>query len=111
MEEQGLVMAHSKRVCEYGYTHSQCRCPSKDKAVIKITCDVPGHHSPDSLLNKVIDPEPVNKPWPEIIDDFLDSPEPLLDTIDRVLVGRLWWMKESERRIVALELERAINQR
>lgn len=32
---------HYVSVCEYGTRHSQCRCPSKDKAVKRIECPSP----------------------------------------------------------------------
>lgn len=39
-------MAHFINMCEYGYVHGQCRCPSKDKHVNKVKCTTPSHVGP-----------------------------------------------------------------
>jgi len=39
-------MTHFKQVCEYGATHSQCRCASPNKEVRQIKCTMPDYHSP-----------------------------------------------------------------
>lgn len=39
-------MSHYREVCEYGMTHGQCRCPSKDKEVREIRCSAPTQHAP-----------------------------------------------------------------
>ena len=36
-------MAHHKDVCEYGYTHSQCRCASPTKLHRTVVCDIATH--------------------------------------------------------------------
>ena len=34
---------HFVQICVHGYVHAQCRCPSKDKHVIKTGCTDPEH--------------------------------------------------------------------
>ena len=36
-------MSHFKMICQYGFIHSQCRCPNPHKTVREIQCDIPGH--------------------------------------------------------------------
>lgn len=43
---------HFVNKCQYGYTHGQCRCPSKDKTVKQIMCDNP-EHIPEDRDEKV----------------------------------------------------------
>lgn len=37
---------HFTKVCVFGENHGTCRCPSKDKKVIKVPCDRPNEHKP-----------------------------------------------------------------
>jgi len=37
------MSTHFIQVCQYGYTHGQCRCASKDKDVRLITCNQDAH--------------------------------------------------------------------
>lgn len=34
---------HIVKKCQYGYTHGQCRCMSKDKIEERVMCDNPSH--------------------------------------------------------------------
>lgn len=38
------MSTHYREVCEYGQTHSQCRCPSPGKEIRAVQCDRPGLH-------------------------------------------------------------------
>lgn len=42
-------MTHSMEVCEYGYVHSQCRCPAPDKTVFKVLCNIEEHKAEHDL--------------------------------------------------------------
>lgn len=34
---------HRIEICQYGNIHGQCRCPSRDKARVKVVCDIRDH--------------------------------------------------------------------
>ena len=34
---------HFVQICEHGHVHAQCRCPNKDKHVIRTSCSDPDH--------------------------------------------------------------------
>ena len=66
---------HFNKICEFGELHGTCRCPSDNKAVIKVPCDRPGEHKPVK-----------NKPWSDIIEewseDIVDSQKPLRERLE-----------------------------
>jgi len=54
------VTAHFVEMCEYGIVHAQCRCPSKDKTVHTIKCNVPEAH-----LEKALETPPPTEKAPD----------------------------------------------
>jgi hypothetical protein len=32
------MSVHFHKICQYGFVHEQCRCPSTDKTLVRITC-------------------------------------------------------------------------
>lgn len=103
---------HMKKVCQYGYTHTQCRCPAKDKTVVTIQCDSPGAHKPSEppmSISVSTDSESVslNAPWKDIVDDFLEDDLPT--RLDSTLEHHLWWMKDDARRALVKDLMEQIN--
>lgn len=41
---------HFELVCQHGYKHGQCRCPSKDKTVRRMVCNIPEHAQNSNLV-------------------------------------------------------------
>ena len=40
------MSTHFQAVCQYGTTHSQCRCPGPNKSTLKIDCPTPEECQP-----------------------------------------------------------------
>lgn len=38
-------MSHFVKICEYGGVHGQCRCPSPNKEIRRVDCNMPNSHS------------------------------------------------------------------
>lgn len=49
-------MSHSKKVCEFGFTHSSCRCMGPH-TIILIVCDVPENHGKKYNTLDVAEPD------------------------------------------------------
>lgn len=52
-----MSRSHFVEMCEYGHSHSQCRCPAKDKQVRPVACDDLSHATeprPDGLGEHLI---------------------------------------------------------
>lgn len=39
------MTSHYKEVCQYGYVHGQCRCPSPNKTARRVACTLEVTHS------------------------------------------------------------------
>jgi hypothetical protein len=48
---------HYRQVCQYGFTHGQCRCPAPDKAVDRVECPTPATHGRPAPLEGNTDGE------------------------------------------------------
>jgi len=47
------MIGHHKDVCEYGYVHSQCRCPSPEKREVTVRCNLLDQHAPKASLSSI----------------------------------------------------------
>jgi len=45
---------HFKQVCQFGFVHSQCRCPSPEKQEVAVECNRVREHAPSSPLGSMV---------------------------------------------------------
>ena len=60
--------SHFKVVCEYGVIHSQCRCPSNDKAIRHITCDISNLHAVQPTGTPMSETQKLHSALRELVD-------------------------------------------
>ena len=100
-------MSHFIKKCEFGGNHGTCRCPSKDKMVIKVTCPIPNVHGPkESPKDNVIDylplmakkeePQTLHQSMEETVDSFLGAilaPEVKDALVDKLEDDVIQWLR------------------
>jgi len=95
-------MSHHKLVCVYGFTHGQCRCPSKDKEIKIIECNMTNAHAPlDGEDESVVD-------FLSEVKSGQDAEETLHARLDAVLRDHFWWLADEARNGAVGSLEEAV---
>lgn len=95
-------MSHSKNVCQYGFTHGQCRCMAKDKTVKIVDCPTPNMHKPlDGEDTSTVDFLSEVKKGEEL-------ERSLHSRLDEIIQDRFWYFNDEARGQLIEELEEAV---
>lgn len=93
---------HFMEVCTFGYTHGQCRCPSKDKSTRIIDCTTPNLHGPidadvDGRVDFLVELEAAER-----------LEETLHVRLNAIITDRFWYFNDDARNELVEELEDAV---
>lgn len=87
---------HYKKVCEFGFIHSQCRCIGPHE-IRKVVCDVPYLHNRPKA--------PVDVPEPNVV----ESPhERVQEALFVFVEERFWYLYPGAQRDIVNDIEAAL---
>lgn len=92
-------MTHFTNVCTFGYTHGQCRCPSKDKTVRVIKCSTPNLHGPVDETENGEGDFSVELEAAERLEETLHA------RLNAIITDRFWYFNDDARNELVTELE------
>ena len=75
-------MSHHIIVCQHGQIHGQCRCPSSQKEVRRVTCTIVGHQGLEPEVNphlSSIDMTKLNRPTHDEVTPESDTADGLAE--------------------------------
>lgn len=97
--------AHYVKVCQFGKTHGQCRCPGP-KRTIEVRCNVPHLHRQGQVIPFPSPAAPADEAIDYLLQDSASFDEneghdfneiDLSQRLDNLLTRELWWMRETLR--------------